>query len=279
MQAVIENFGKQYGLIAAWLVICLVIFARYATFAGIAYYVVYIWKRPNWVFYKIQQKFPKGTQIREEIIHSLTSAGIFGLMSLGIFFLRKLGYGELYFDISEHGYTYYAFTIAFMIVAHDTYFYWTHRLMHHPKLFKLFHLVHHESVNTTPWTSFSFHPLEAIVEFGIVPFMALLMPIHSSVLLVFTLWSMAFNIMGHTGYEIFPSGATKHWFFKWFNTPTHHNMHHSKSGCNYGLYFNFWDNLMKTNHKAYHETFESVLERAEHLKAAQQAIPSVLASH
>jgi hypothetical protein len=94
MQVLLENFGKQYGIIAAWLVLFAFIFMRYATFAGIAYYVVYVLKRPNWVFYKIQQKFPKGSQIRAEIIHSLTSAGIFGLMSLGVFFLRKLGYGE-----------------------------------------------------------------------------------------------------------------------------------------------------------------------------------------
>jgi Delta7-sterol 5-desaturase len=275
MQPILENFGKQHGILAAWIVLFLFIFIRYATFAGIAYYVTYVWKRSEWIFYKIQQKYPKNSQIREEITHSLTSACIFALMSLGVFFLRKMGFGELYFDISEHGYGYYFFTIAFMIVAHDTYFYWTHRLMHHPKLFRLFHLVHHESVNTTPWTSFSFHPLEAVVEFGVMPFIALLMPIHSSALLIFTVWSMAFNVMGHTGYEVFPKGATKHWFLKWFNTPTHHNMHHAKFGCNYGLYFNVWDSIMGTNHKAYHQTFDQVLERADNLKTAQ-VTPSVL---
>ncbi len=37
---------------------------------------------------------------------------------------------------------------------------------------------------------------------------------------------MAFNVMGHLGYEIFPLWLHKTWLGHWFNTSTHHNMHH-----------------------------------------------------
>jgi Delta7-sterol 5-desaturase len=68
----------------------------------------------------------------------------------------------------------------------------------------------------------------------------------------------ALNVLGHLGFEIYPKGFTKHSLLGINNTSTHHNMHHSLTNCNYGLYFNFWDKWMGTNHKKYHETFEKL---------------------
>lgn len=261
MNPILESFAQQFGTGAAWVLTSTVIFLRYALPASIVFYIFYKWKREAWFSLKIQQKFPKNTQIREEIIYSLLTSLIFGGMAMGVFVLRKMGYGHLYFNIAEQGWGYYFFSIGFMVVAHDTYFYWMHRLMHHPRLFKLFHLVHHRSVNPTPYTSFSFHPLESVLEFGIVPLLAFLMPVHWSALAIFTLWSIVFNVLGHTGYEFSPSGFTRHPIFKWFNTPTHHNMHHHRSNFNYSLYFNFWDRVMGTNHPEYDQYFEKIKER------------------
>ena len=262
MSTFLESLGQQFGPVVAWFVTSLFIFLRYAIPASLVFWLFYKWKRSAWFHLKIQQKFPKGSQIREELFYSLMTSFIFGGMAIGVYILRKkMGYGALYFDISEHGWGYYAFSLAFMIFAHDTYFYWMHRLMHHPTLFKRIHLVHHQSVNPTPYTSFSFHPLESVVEFGIIPLLALFMPIHASALFLFTLWSIVFNVMGHTGYEFSPSGFTRHPIFKWINTPTHHNMHHQVSNHNYGLYFNIWDRLMGTNHKDYEARFHEVTTR------------------
>ena len=55
-----------------------------------------------------------------------------------------------------------------MILLHDTYFYWAHRAMHHPKIYRHVHLVHHLSQNPSPWAAFAFHPFEAVIEAGIV---------------------------------------------------------------------------------------------------------------
>lgn len=270
MQSILESIGIQFGPGVVWLLASLMIFLRFAVPASLAFFLVYKWKRRAWFFWKIQQKFPKNTQIREELAYSLLTSFIFGGMAIGVYFLRKMGHGSLYFDISEQGWGYYFFSIAFMIVAHDTYFYWMHRLMHQPTLFRWFHLVHHKSSNPTPYTSFSFHPLESIVEFGIVPLIALLMPIHASALFLFTLWSIVFNIMGHTGYEFSPSGFTRHRIFKWINTPTHHNMHHKVSNCNYSLYFNFWDRVMGTNHPEYDQYFEQIKHRTQQQRQEAQ---------
>lgn len=263
MHSFIENIGLQFGPGAAWLLTSTMIFLRYAIPASLVFLLVYKWKRNEWFAWKIQQKFPKTAQVMQEIKYSVLTSLIFGGMALGIFFLRKMGYGELYFEVAEHGWGYWFFSLGFLIVAHDTYFYWAHRLMHHPKVYRKFHLVHHQSTNPTPFASFSFHPLESVLEFAIIPLITLVMPVHAAVFFLFTLWSIIFNVLGHTGYEISPSGFTRHRFFKWLNTPTHHNMHHRYVHQNYSLYFNFWDRVMGTNHPDYDRYFEEVVERSQ----------------
>lgn len=273
MHSIIENIGLQFGPGAAWLLTSTAIFLRFAIPASLVFLFVYKWKRKEWFAWKIQQKFPKTMQIRQEISYSLLTSLLFGGMALGVFFLRKMGYGQLYFEVAEYGWAYWFFSLTVLIVAHDTYFYWIHRLMHHPQLYRRFHLVHHKSTNPTPYTSFSFHPLESVLEFAIIPVLTMILPIHAAVFFLFTLWSILFNILGHTGYEIAPSGFTRHRFFKWLNTPTHHNMHHHHARFNYGLYFNFWDRVMGTNHPEYDQYFEQVVERAHQPQNEKSPVP------
>jgi lathosterol oxidase len=59
--------------------------------------------------------------------------------------------------------------LAAIVIAHDAYFYWAHRIMHHPKLFKHFHRAHHRSITPTPWAAYSFAIPEAAAMFLFVP--------------------------------------------------------------------------------------------------------------
>lgn len=47
------------------------------------------------------------------------------------------------------------------------------------------------------------------------------------------------------------------------NTSTHHNLHHQQGNYNFGLYFNFWDRMMGTNHPQYAETFDQVKSHSQ----------------
>ncbi len=58
--------------------------------------------------------------------------------------------------------------LAAMLAAHDFYFYWIHRWMHAPALYRFFHEVHHRSFNPTPGAAFSFHPLEVLLESAVI---------------------------------------------------------------------------------------------------------------
>lgn len=254
MHILVESLGwAPAGLVGA-----LLIFLRYALFAGLAYGIFYIWKSRSFLNRKIQQKLPSWGHIKHEIAHSLVTAGVFALVALGIYGLRLLGWSKVYVSISDYGWEYLLFSFVLLVVLHDAYFYWMHRTMHHPRLFRIFHLVHHRSNNPTPWASLAFHPLEAIAEIAIIPVLVLLIPFHPVVLMAFVTWSLVWNVVGHLGYEIFPAGWVDHPVLKWLNTSTHHNLHHHYSKGNYGLYFNWWDHWMGTNHPEYKQRFREL---------------------
>jgi len=240
---------------------------RYVLVAGTAYWFFYRLKKNEWFYFKIQQKFPRDKDIVREIGYSLLTMVIFSVIGIGIYFLRMYGYTQIYTEVEKLGWGYLVLSVVLAIFWHDTYFYWTHRMMHHPKLFPYFHKVHHLSHNPTPWAAFSFHPLEAVVEAGVLVFMVILIPMPPLAIFLFLIFMVTMNVLGHTGYEVFPKNFLKTWFGSWQNTPTHHNMHHQLGKGNYGLYFNLWDKWMNTNFKHYEATFEANAARPKPFEA------------
>jgi sterol desaturase/sphingolipid hydroxylase (fatty acid hydroxylase superfamily) len=249
------NSFEHLDLTSRFLIGLLIQLVRYGVVTGIAYYLFYQLKKEQWLFMKIQKRFPKKKDIQREILYSLLTMLIFGMVGLGIILMRKMGWTQIYTDFSTHSVAYFFLSIGIAIFAHDTYFYWTHRLMHHPKLFPYFHKVHHLSHNPSPWAAFAFHPLEAVVQAAYIPVLVVLIPFHPLALVLFMLWMIILNVLGHTGYEFIPKRFHDSWLGRLQNTPTHHNMHHQLNKGNYGLYFNVWDRLMRTNFRNYEEVY------------------------
>ena len=164
-------------------------------------------------------------------------------------------YNLRYENISEWGWGYWWISVIAMIFIHDTYFYWTHRAMHHPKLYRFVHLVHHQSRNPSPWAAFAFHPLEAVVEAGIVFVIAFILPFHGTALLAFLIFMTFYNAYGHLGYELYSKNFLRSALGRWVNTSVAHNHHHEKFNGNYGLYFLFWDRWMGTLREDYDAVF------------------------
>ncbi len=244
-----------------WFFVYVSIFARYLIVAGIAFLIFYVFFKDRWSLVKIQERFPKKKDYIREVLYSISSVAIFASTAWILLASPVAEYTQIYFDFEERGGGYYGLSLVLMFVLHDTWFYWTHRIMHHPKLFKITHLVHHKSVNPSPWAAYSFHPIEGVIEAGILWLIAFLIPVHITALSFFFLFSIAYNVIGHLGYEIYPKGTNKHWLGKWLNTSTNHNMHHKFGRGNYGLYFTFWDHIMGTTHPKYHEVFEEITSR------------------
>lgn len=236
--------------------------SRYFFFAGLSFLLGYILFK-KWVFNKkIQPRLPRITDYLREVLYSISTMLFFALVPLLLIKNPTIEpYTTHYNKIEEFGWFYFIAAFPIMLIMHDTYFYWTHRLMHHRKLFRIFHLVHHKSTNPSPWAAYAFHPLEAVIEVGIFPVLLFTIPVHSLHLPLFFLFSIIYNVYGHTGYELYPRGFSKHWLGKWINTSVNHNMHHQYFTGNYGLYFLFWDRITGTLRKDYDEKFEEVKKR------------------
>ena len=237
--------------------------SRYFIVAGIAFVLFYILFRQQKAGRKIQRKFPENKDYLREICFSVGTILIFALVPL--FLLKNDNirpHTTFYPNISDNGWTWFFMAFPVMLILHDTYFYWMHRAMHHPKLFKLFHLVHHRSTNPSPWAAYAFHPLEAIFEIGIFVIFLFTIPIHTLHFVIFFLMSIIYNVYGHLGWEIYPKGFSRHWLGKWINTSVNHNQHHQYFKGNYGLYFLFWDRIMGTIREDYDQRFDEVKNRS-----------------
>lgn len=237
---------------------------RYFLFAGIAWLMFY--KISNrWGHKRLHHQIPGTGQIKREIFYSLSTFLVFTGVAAAIIWADSLGYTKMYHSIHQHSIAYFIFSILFSIILHDTWFYWTHRFMHLKWVFPHVHKVHHLSLKPSPWASFAFHPLEAIIEAGILPLLVVLIPMHPLAILIFLLYMTFMNVLGHLGHELFPSGFVNSTWTFWHNTTTHHDMHHGKTNCNYSLYFNIWDKLMNTNHKNYHQEFEKTAKKSREI--------------
>ncbi len=234
---------------------------RYAFLAGLAWCLGFWLFKNKWLHRKIIARFPESREVRREMAYSASSVVIFGLVGALTVVAAQKGWTRLYFDIDRYGWLWFGASILLAVVLHDTYFYWTHRMMHHRRLFRVFHRVHHLSHNPSPWAAYAFAPAEAVVEAGIFPLAAVVMPLHPLAFAAFMGIQITYNVIGHTGYEFHPRWLMDSWLGKVLNTPTNHAMHHESMRGNYGLYFNVWDRLMGTNQATYESRFREVTQR------------------
>jgi sterol desaturase/sphingolipid hydroxylase (fatty acid hydroxylase superfamily) len=224
-----------------------------------------------WVIFKerfqsrrIQQKRTNWTKgIRYEVKNSFIALSIFSVIDIVMYVAYLKGYTKIYDEVGQYGWLYLVFSVIMMIVLHDAWFYFTHRLMHHPKLYRYVHKVHHNSTDPSPFAAFSIHPFEVLIDVGIFVVFAFSFPVHLIALWAWQLIHMTLNVIGHLGYEIYPKGFNRHWLFKFKATATHHNMHHAKTNGNFCFYFTWWDKIFKTEFKDYNEVYDNLHHRVE----------------
>ena len=116
----------------------------------------------------------------------------------------------------------------------DTCVYWIHRALHHRLLYAPIHKLHHKYKETTPFSSYAFHPLDGWLQGCPYHVFVFLFPMHHvsyfCALAIVGLWTI--NIHDRTTLKLpFVNGAA------------HHAIHHTGFNYNYGQYFVFWDFL------------------------------------
>ncbi|HEY9832817.1 MAG TPA: sterol desaturase family protein [Stenomitos sp.] len=173
----------------------------------------------------------------------------------------NLGVTRLYTDPRQYGLWYLGVSFVGVLILQDTYFYFMHRMFHHPLLLKWLHQGHHRSGDPTPWTSFAFDLPEAVIQALFFVSVIFVIPLHFITLLAVLMTMTVWSVLNHLGFELFPSSFPRHWLGRWLIGSTHHSIHHRKYTVHYGLYFTFWDKLLGTHDPNYESEFDSVLRR------------------
>ena len=200
--------------------------------------------------------WPTRADLRREIAYSISTLCVITALNAGILALVVSGVFEVYEEPLKHGLAWLLLSLPLMIVWHDFYFYWTHRLLHTRWLFTRVHGVHHRSRNPSPWAAFSFHPVEALVNSMVVPITLVAVPLNEYVIAAFAIHQIIRNTHGHAAVETLPRGFARHWLGGRFVTTTHHHLHHETGRGNYGLWFTWMDRWFGTERVDYFERWD-----------------------
>ncbi len=255
------DFQFAADIAAQWLLNAQTDVTRYVIFAVSVWLVLWVVFAGVLRGRKIRDATPPAKQLALEFLVSLRSIAIFSTVGLATFMLERFGLLPGPAIAATWGPAWFWASLALMVIAHDAYFYWAHRLMHHPRLFRVFHRRHHKSMNPSPFTAYSFDLGEAAIMASFVPLWLILVPTPWGVSALFMLHQIVRNTLGHSGYELMPARADGRPWFDFLTTTTHHDLHHAQARWNYGLYFTWWDRLMGTEHPEYHVRFAAAVRK------------------
>ncbi len=231
--------------------------ARYLIAACLIAGVVWLLDRTSWRTRWIQPRRAKAADYLREFLTSMQTVLVYSIV--GVFTVWAIRNGWIPKFDGEVSAPRFLLMLAAIIIAHDAYFYWTHRAMHHPRLFKAFHRTHHRTVTPTPFAAYSFAVPEAFMMTLFMPLWLAVVPTPHAVTFAFLAIMILRNCMGHAGLELHARGWVDHPVLQWISTTTHHDMHHSGGfNRNYGFYFTFWDRVMGTEHPDYAQKFREV---------------------
>lgn len=224
----------------------IIVFLRYVVVAGGFYLVCYKWKKSSWKYKKLGPPENNRNILFQEFKWSIATSIIFGIVGAFMFDAWEKGRTLIYNDFDSRGLSYTLISLVLMMFIHDTYFYWTHRLLHIPWFYRKVHRVHHLSIYPSPWASFCFHPVESVIQALCLPLIVFIVPTHPAALIVFLLIMTVLGVVNHVGYELYPSFYLKNKILRTFIGATNHSQHHLYNHCNFGLYFTWWDWAMGT---------------------------------
>lgn len=237
-----------------WFALFWLILVRYFLIAGGTYFVFY--SISGAALRRGRRKIPEWRSIQRDIQLAILSAIIFSLCAAFVVLSYELEVTRLYADPHQYGLWYLGASFVALMLLQDAYFYFMHRLFHHPRLFRWMHHGHHRSGEPTPWTSFAFDPAEAIVQAVFFAMIVFVLPLHFIILIVALITMSMWAVFNHLGFRLFSSSLVGNWLGEWLIGPMHHSVHHRKYTAHYGLYFTFWDKLLGTQEPNYRHPSE-----------------------
>jgi len=199
--------------------------------------------------------FTLGSQLRDNIFWTLTSGVLFwtAFEALMLWAMAN-GYAPMLLWTQNPVWFVALFFLTPMWISFH--FYWVHRLLHWPPLYKVAHALHHRNTNIGPWSGLSMHPIEHLLFF-------------SSVLIHWIVSAHPIHILFHMQHQAL-TAATSHTGFEGLLVKDknalalgnfHHQMHHRYFECNYGNLEVPWDKMFGSYHDGTEGSHEAFLER------------------
>jgi sterol desaturase/sphingolipid hydroxylase (fatty acid hydroxylase superfamily) len=225
------------------IIVYMVVVARYFLISGLFYLIFHKWEKQKWASKKINVKgYPKD-QFRKEILRSNITAIIFGISGAALLLQWQAGYARVYETFRDYPLWWMPVSLVIALFLQETYYYWLHRWMHIPSVFRVVHRWHHDSHIASPWTAFSFHPLEGLIQALFLPMLLVFLPMHLYVFVFLLVIMSVSSVINHLDIEIYPDWFLQSKVGRFFIGATHHAKHHRYYKYNFGLYFSFWDRI------------------------------------
>jgi Delta7-sterol 5-desaturase len=188
------------------------------------------------------RKFSFRDQVRDNVFWSLASGTtIWSIYEVLYFWGAANGVIPTFFII-EHPFVFVAWLLALPVLT-SSHFYWVHRLLHWPPLYKTVHHLHHRNIHIGPWSGMSMHPVEHVLYISSV-LIHFVVPSHPVIFLVHIYSRCLGPAFSHAGFEKVLIGETKVVDAADF----HHQLHHRFFECNYGTADAPWDKWFGTDH-------------------------------
>lgn len=186
----------------------------------ILFKIFYVWQKDFFRKKKNQKKYPSDTTIKLELRYMGQAAMIHILTG---FLLDYVLYAKpylLFTNFFSNAVLSFIASFVILVIVHDAYFYWLHRLIHVGWLYDKVHVYHHKFLNPTPFSTLATHPVETFLLLAHIPFIVCILPVSETALTVFVCMIVISSTFGHLGFEMRPHSVFKKPIIKHLITTT-----------------------------------------------------------